>query len=83
MVSAMLIGFAAKAAILLSPRFGWRGSRIVFDRHLSALAIGQNIRLRPLAALRGFAAIAARTMESAAHFFCRPAFFADTPGVIR
>jgi hypothetical protein len=83
MVSAMLFGFAAKAAILLSLGFRRRCSRIVFNRDLSALAIGQNISLRPLAALRSSAAIAARTMESTAHFFCRPAFFADTPGVIR
>jgi hypothetical protein len=37
----MMIGFAVKAAFVLSCRLGWRCSRIALDRHLSALAIGQ------------------------------------------
>jgi hypothetical protein len=81
-VSAVMIGFAAKAAIVFSRRFGWRCSRIAFDRNPSALAIGQNISLRLFISLRNFPAIATLTTEFAVQFFCGSAFFVDAPGMI-
>jgi hypothetical protein len=78
----MMIGFAVKAPFILSRRFGWRCSRITLDRHLSALAIGQNISLCRFISGRNFLALAARTMKSAVHLFCELAFFVDAPGMI-
>ena len=76
----MMIGFVAKAAIVLSRRFGCLP--IAIDRNPSALAIGQNISLGLRISLRNFLAVAARTVESTAQFFCALAFFVDTPGMI-
>ena len=78
----MMVGFAMKAAFVLSRRFGWRCSRIALERHLSALAIGQIISLRLFISLRNFPAIAALTTEFAVQFFCGSAFFVDAPGMI-
>jgi hypothetical protein len=78
----MMVGFAMKAAFVLSRRFGWRCSRIALERHLSALAIGQYISLCRFISRRNFLALAARTMKSAVHLFCELAFFVDAPGMI-
>jgi hypothetical protein len=75
-----MIGFAVKAAIVLSRRFGCLP--IALDRDPPALAIRQNISLRLLVSLRNFLAVAARPMESAVQFFCASAFFVDAPGMI-
>jgi hypothetical protein len=78
----MMIGFAVKAAFVLPRRFGRRCSRIALKRHLSALAIGQNISLCRFISRRNFLAFAARTMKLAVHLFCEVAFFVDAPGMI-
>jgi hypothetical protein len=78
----MMIGFTAKAAILLPLRFGWRRSRIALDRNWSALAIGEKIGLYRLVSRPSLLAVAARAAKSAAQFFGRPAFFVHAPGMI-
>jgi len=55
----MMISFAAKPAIILACRFGWRCSQIALDRNPSALAISQNISLRLLISLCNFLPVAA------------------------
>ena len=82
-ISAMTVGFAAKAAIVLAYRFGWRCSRIALDRNPSSLAIGQNISLRLVVSAWNFLPVAARAMESAVQFFCALVRLVDAPGVIR
>jgi hypothetical protein len=78
----MMIGFTAKAAIVLACRFGWRCSLIALHRNPSALAIGQNISQRLLISLWNFLGVGARAMESAVQFFGVSVFFVDAPGMI-
>ena len=78
----MMIGFTAKAVIVLLRGFVWRCSWIALDRNPSALATGQNVRLCLLISLWNLMAVAACPTESAMQFFCALAFFVDAPGVI-
>jgi hypothetical protein len=87
MVSAMtigfaMIGFAAKAVIVLPRRFDWRCSRVAFDRNRSALAVVKNVGFRPLTSRRSLFAIATRAAKSTVQFFCALAFFVDAPGMM-
>jgi hypothetical protein len=79
----MMVGFAAKAAIVLARRFGWRYSRIALDSNPSSFAIGQNISLRLVISPRNFLPVAARAAEFAVQFFCALILLMDAPGVIR
>ena len=79
----MMVGFAAKAAVVLARGFGWRYSRIALDSNPSSFAIGQNISLRPVISPRNSLPVAPHATVFAVQFLCAVILLVDAPGVIR